>query len=247
MLQKYWGEYYKCERCGFLQIFDHPWLNESYSSAITSLDIGLLRRNIEYGPRVKVLIDHLITREYNKYLDYGGGYGLFVRLMRDRGFDFYRYDMYCENIFANSFDYNVKDSHDGRFDLLTAFEVFEHISNPIEELKLMLDLSENIFFSTELQPKGENIENWSYLLPEIGQHISFYSCSSLQYLAKKFGFNFYTDGKYFHLFTKRKISSLKFNLLTRRKISSLFWFLSINSKSLLETDYKKLIRHNQLR
>ena len=64
-----------------------------------------------------------------KFLDYGGGYGMLVRLMRNYGFDFYYFDKYCQNLFANGFD--LKDSACSRFELLTAFELFEHFSEPV--------------------------------------------------------------------------------------------------------------------
>jgi hypothetical protein len=50
-----------------------------------------------------------------------GGYGMFVRLMRDGGFDFHREDPLCDNLFAQGFD----RQDDGTFELVTAFEVFE--------------------------------------------------------------------------------------------------------------------------
>ena len=40
-------------------------------------------------------------------VDYGGGYGLLVRLMRNSGFDFYRYDPYCANFFAKGFEVDL--------------------------------------------------------------------------------------------------------------------------------------------
>ncbi|HEY2581218.1 MAG TPA: hypothetical protein VGI43_05410, partial [Mucilaginibacter sp.] len=36
--------------------------------------------------------------------------------------------------------------------------------------------------------------------------ISFYNIASLAYLAKHLGYNFYTDGQFLHLFSKRSFS-----------------------------------------
>jgi len=38
---------------------------------------------------------------------------VYVRLMRDEGYNFYRQDVYCENIFAKSFD--VEDLKEKKF------------------------------------------------------------------------------------------------------------------------------------
>jgi hypothetical protein len=74
-------------------------VKEAYSSAITKLDVGLTYRNITLSDRVnKILIRYFNPKGI--FLDYLGGYGLFTRLMRDKGFDFYNTDQYCQNIFA---------------------------------------------------------------------------------------------------------------------------------------------------
>jgi len=84
-------------------------------------------------------------------LDYAGGYGVFVRLMRDIGFDFYWQDKYTENLFVRGFEYDEKK----RFDFLTSFKSFEHFDQPLQEIENMLSFSDNILFSTLLY--GKNI------------------------------------------------------------------------------------------
>ena len=183
VLNKYKVDYFKCSNCGFIQTEKPYWLNEAYGNAITDLDIGLVSRNLIYSD----LLEKIIKNNFNykgKFLDYAGGYGLFVRLMRDKGFDFYWEDKYCKNIFAKNFDvHGLKKKN--RFDLITAFELFEHLANPINELKKMLKYSDVIIFSTELQPekKINNANDWWYFAQETGQHISFYSKETLQYIA----------------------------------------------------------------
>ena len=55
---------------------------------------------------------------------------MFVRIMRDKGFNFYRQDIHCQNLFAKHFDIsNIKITE--KFDLLTAIEVFEHLEDPM--------------------------------------------------------------------------------------------------------------------
>lgn len=204
ILNKYDINYYRCNQTGFIQTQEPYWLPEAYSSAITKLDIGLPHRNIYLANRLSpLLLNHFNNK--GTFLDYAGGYGLFTRLMRDSGFNFYHTDQYCQNLFAENFD--LKDLPEGsRFELVTAFEVFEHLPNPVSEIKAMLKFSDNLLFSTELQPEAKikKVEDWSYFATETGQHIAFYNQKTLQAIADELGYNFYTDGKFVHLFTKNK-------------------------------------------
>jgi hypothetical protein len=205
ILNKYDVKYYRCNQTGFIQTQEPYWLNEAYSSAITKLDVGLTYRNITLSDRVsKILI-----RDFNPkgvFLDYAGGYGLFTRLMRDKGFYFYHTDQYCQNIFAEYFELNDLPPNT-RFELVTAFEVFEHLPQPLLEIKKMLEFTDTLLFSTELQPKKlEKVEDWAYFSTETGQHISFYNEPALQSIADELGYQFYTDSKFLHLFTKVKFN-----------------------------------------
>jgi hypothetical protein len=208
ILGKYNISYYKCEFCGFIQTEEPYWTEEAYHSAITNLDIGYVYRNLMYKDFVSSFIAK--NKPFNpsaRFLDYGGGYGLFVRLMRDIGFDYYREDLYCENIFAQYFD--VKDINTNQpFEMLTCFEVFEHLVNPVSEIEKMLNYSKSILFSTELQPNIElkSSDDWQYFAPETGQHIAFFTKKSLEVLAEKFGLNLYTDNQTIHLLTDKVLN-----------------------------------------
>ncbi|RBL93819.1 class I SAM-dependent methyltransferase [Chitinophaga flava] len=239
ILGKYEITYYKCPVCQFIQTESPFWLNEAYESAITSLDLGLLSRN-NYTVPITNSILHRFFDIRKKFVDYGGGYGVFVRLMRDKGLDFYRQDMYCENVFAKHFD--LQDApQDQRFELLTAFEVFEHLVDPVAELEKMLKLSDNILFSTELQPRPDvNVENWWYFVPETGQHVSLYSQHSLEMLAQKFSLNYYTNNINIHLFTKKKINEKMFSLLTKYKVSKAYNLVFSRQPSLLPVDFSNV-------
>lgn len=239
VLLKYPVQYFKCTSCGFIQTEFEFWLNEAYSNAITSLDIGLIQRNEITKHIAKALIQYMYGGE-GKYVDYGGGYGMFVRMMRDLGIDYYRQDIYCQNLFATYFDItDLAEDDRNKFNMLTAFEVFEHLQNPLIELEKMLQFSESIFFSTLLTPPNiASVKDWWYFIPETGQHIALYSKESLQYMANKYQLNLYSNNTNFHLFTKQKISSQTFNLLTNFYISKIYNIFRRRHKSLLQTDYK---------
>lgn len=237
LLKKYNSAYFKCSFCGFVQTEPPYWLGEAYSEAITQSDIGLVGRNIHTARLTQSLILAFYDSK-QRFLDYGGGYGLFVRLLRDRGLDFYRYDMFCENIFARGFD--SKDSDQAKYELVTAFEVFEHLVDPIEEIEKMLSYSSSIFFSTTLLPSNNPLPSeWWYYGVEHGQHVALYTKQSLALVASRFGLRLYTDGKSFHLLTTKSLPLFAFKLVLNLKIA---WLISQwRRKSLLTTDFEKLI------
>lgn len=249
ILQQYNVIYFKCEDCGFIQTEKPYWLGEAYRTAITDLDIGLIYRNIQFAEILeKILLNNSISPN-GKFIDYGGGYGMFVRLMRDKGFDFYRQDIHCQNLFARHFDVTDIKDHQS-FGLLTAFEVFEHLEHPLQGFEKMLSFSDNILFSTELVP-GNNPtpDTWWYYAPETGQHISFYSLKSLQVLAEKFNLYLYSNGATLHMFTKHKLAIDPFEKSKKQgRFQHLISFLSfpkplVKRESLLMKDFE-FIRSN---
>jgi hypothetical protein len=186
-------------------------------------------------PIVQTVIDHYFDAT-KKFLDFGGGYGMFVRMMRDKGYDFYRQDKYCENLFAKEFDLeNIVAQK--QFEVVTAFEVFEHLPDPVRGIEEMLTFGKSILFSTELSP-DKNISSWWYLVPEAGQHVSMYHYSTLAYLAKRFNLNFYSNYSTIHILTPKKINPWLFRLFCRYKFSLVY--SSLRSKpSLLQRDFEK--------
>lgn len=208
MLGKYFVSYYQCSQCRFLQTEDPYWLGEAYGSgAISPLDTGIIGRNLLLRDKTKKII-HKIFDEFVEFraLDFGGGEGIFVRLMRDVGFNFYRHDLYADNLYARYFD--VDDLPKGtRFDILTTFEVFEHLVDPMTEIQKMLTYSDIILFSTELQPSvnPKELEEWWYFVPETGQHVSFYHENTLRRIAEALNTNFYTDKQNLHVFSTKKL------------------------------------------
>lgn len=234
ILNKYPARYFRCEDCGFIQTEGYRWLEEAYSETITKSDIGLIGRNIQMAAHTKkILLTCFEPKE--KFIDYGGGYGMFVRMMRDQGFDFYRYDPLCKNLFAEGFDANLNTN----YTLLTAFEVFEHIQEPLAEIEKMLSFSRNLFFSTVLLPKPPKpINEWWYYGLEHGQHISFYTLESLHFIAQKFNLkNHYSNGS-LHFMGDPLINPLLIKITFGRRFR---WLQKIIAKpaqpSLLASDY----------
>jgi hypothetical protein len=215
VLNKHKAIYLKCEKCGYIKPENPHWLAEAYSSAITTSDTGLLSRNLDLLIRLLPLFKVLYPKG-GKFLDYGAGYGVFPRLMRDRGYEFYSYDTYCKNIFSGDL---VVDKLEQRFEAVTAFEVFEHWLNPIEEFDKIAKVADTIIFSTCLLPDSvKATADWWYFGLEHGQHVSLYTPKALAALGAKYGMKLESRGNYLHILTRKPISKLKFSLLTNRKL-----------------------------
>lgn len=228
-------EYFRCPACGFVQTEEPYWLAEAYADAISFADVGLVQRNLRRVPIVTALIGTFFQAG-GKFIDYGGGYGLLVRLMRDAGFDFYRSDRHCANLLARGFEANPEG--DGTYELLTAMELFEHLADPVAEIERMLGYSRSIFFTTLLLPdQAPQPGDWWYYVPDQGQHISFYTRKSLAVIAERFGLALVTDGVSRHLLTDRRVSPRIFNTVTKYKAALILAPL-FRRKSLVQSDYQ---------
>jgi len=215
ILKKYDVQYFSCPKCGFVFVENPYWLEEAYMYPINLADTGILARNIFLSNLVINIIYYLFNYK-GKFLDFAGGYGVFTRLMRDWGFNFKWQDKFSQNLLARGFEYSKKGDSD--FELVTAFEVFEHLVNPINELEEIFKISKNVLFSTVLIPdKIINPSDWWYYGFNHGQHVSFYSKKTLEYIANKYELNYYTNGESFHIFTNRKISQVLFRVLVSNK------------------------------
>lgn len=243
VLKKYQADYFKCTHCEFVQTSEPVWIEEAYHSAITSLDIGLLQRNNQFVDDVSAIIDACFP-DAKSMIDYAGGYGVFVRLMRDKGFNFYRQDPYCDNLFAKHFD--VTDITQNRFDVLTAFEVFEHFVNPLPEIEKLFAYSDQVIFSTTVTPStNSELENWWYIAPETGQHVAFYSKKALELIAQKHSKFYYGKDGVLHLFTNKKLNSTQIdyafkNVRYRRYLGVIKQKLDLANQrpSLLDKDFQ---------
>ena len=237
LLQKHSAQFFKCSKCGYVQTEEPYWLEEAYKASINDSDTGMMIRSFWHRNIAATLIYFLFDKN-SKFLDYGGGYGVFVRLMRDVGFDFFWQDKHSENLFAKGFEF--QESEKFTVELLTCFEAFEHFVEPVTELENLLSISRNILLSTEFIPEptpppGE----WWYYGVEHGQHIGFFQKKTFDYLAEKHQINFYTNGQNIHLLTEKQIPQSAFKWIT--KVSKYITpFIQKRMQSLTWKDMEKL-------
>lgn len=234
ILNKYEIDYFYCKHCGFLQTEEPYWLEEAYSESINISDTGYIQRNLMLSDIITILLI-LFFDKNGKFLDYAGGYGVFVRMMRDIGFDFYWDDKYTTNLFARGFEYQNGD----KYEAVTTFESFEHFVNPMDEIESLLKISKNIIFSTELLPNPiPKPEDWWYYGLDHGQHVSFYSEKTFEFIAKKYNLN-YANLCGLHLLSEKKISILQLKILKLSKFG-LHKILKKRLKSKTWGDHEKL-------
>jgi len=226
LARKVW--YFDCPACGYVQTEKPYWLADAYREVINASDTGILMRNL-VNSRIALSTLLVLGKLNGRLVDYAGGYGILVRLLRDYGVDAYWTDPYSPNQLARGFEFTG-----GTADLITAFEAFEHFERPAEELERMLRIAPNVLISTELiatpaPAPGE----WWYYGCDHGQHIGFFRVSTLQKLAERFGKRLITNGTSYHLFCEHHISipfwklSLRFNrlipALARHRLISKTW------------------------
>ena len=237
VLQKYSVEYFQCSRCEYIQTENPYWLEEAYNTPINVSDTGMIMRNLWFRNVAATTIFFLFNYK-GKFLDYGGGYGVFVRMMRDVGFDFYWQDKYTENLFAQGFEF--AETEKLPIDLLTCFEAFEHFVDPLAEFENLLCISRNILLSSEFVPEPlPSPSEWWYYGVEHGQHIGFYQKKTFLYLAERYNLNFYTNSQNIHLLTEKQFLAPTFKLIT--KVSKYITpFIQKRMQSLTWKDSKKL-------
>jgi hypothetical protein len=176
------AEYYECQHCLYIQIDDPSWLEEAYKRPINFTDTGIMVRN-NYNKRVVSSLMLSLGSLKSKVLDWGGGYGILVRLLRDMGIDAYWTDQYCENLFASHFEYTSEE-----IDLVTSFETLEHLMEPVKEIRHMLSFAPNLLISTEMASfPAPSIYDWDYYGTEHGQHIGFFRPLTIDTIANILG------------------------------------------------------------
>lgn len=197
--------YYLCEQCGFCFAPEIcKWSIEEFSERIYNdgyIEVDPNHDKIRPEGNAAKLIQTFDSQKADiKHLDYGGGNGRLSYLLARSGWDSVSYDPFINR--------EVKLEKLDQFNLVTAYEVFEHVPDPD---RLMGDLNtlvsdEGIILFSTLLSDGNIMDNqrlsWWYASPRNG-HISLYSRKSLALLANRYEFRLGSFSPSFHILYRR--------------------------------------------
>lgn len=197
--------YHLCENCQFCFAPEFArWQPQDFAARIYNDDYVLFDPDYRSArPRTNAqLLQQLFgtQRGQIRHLDFGGGGGLLSELLRSEGWCSLCYDPFSEQ--------SVAREGLGVFDLVTAFEVFEHVVDVqglVDELSSLLAPEGVILFSTlisdgQIAPRQRL--TWWYAAPRNG-HISLFSRRSLSVLAAAKGFRCHSFSAGLHAFWRR--------------------------------------------
>jgi hypothetical protein len=181
LLRHYQVQYFQCPICALIQTETPTWLDVAYDKAISSFDTAAIQRN-QITSWFSLALSRILRLTANmRCMDYGGGHGVFVRMMRDLGMDFRWYDRYAINLFARGFEAAINEQHD----FVTLFEVFEHLDDVAKELERLF-APRHLFVLVSTQLHHGYRDGWWYFANDTGQHIAFFSERTMQFVGERF-------------------------------------------------------------
>ena len=191
----------KCKACGFVFMEKTPTiieLDQHYSSYCYGSEGFLSPLTIKvYND---ILDEFEKYRQTNKLLDVGCGRGWFLQEAKKRGWEVYgtEYSETAINICRN----NGIEVQEGQlnqdmfkkasFDIVTSFEVIEHINNPNEELQIISSLlrKEGLFYCTT--PNFNSLLRYylkaDYNIIAYPEQLSYYTKKTLNKVVQNNGF-----------------------------------------------------------
>jgi 2-polyprenyl-6-hydroxyphenyl methylase/3-demethylubiquinone-9 3-methyltransferase len=197
--------YFRCSDCGlvFTNALD-AWKPADFKAHIYNGDYGLADPPFESerptrNARMIAGLWHADKAELT-FLDFGGGAGAMARCLRDLG-------VACES--SDSF-YGVAAPLK-RFDVVTCFEVIEHVPHfaqkaCLEAISAQLAPGGTVLLSTTILDPTVTVEHW-YICPRNG-HITMHSAKSLALLAAGSGFDMFSVNTEMHLLRRTPASAL---------------------------------------
>ena len=207
---------YKCSSCLSLQTEVPYWINDCYADTSGADTDQLPDQDTWAAERTGfccVAVYFIwklagLSEVKDKLLDWGGGPGLLVRMLRDIGIDAYNDDKYIKNHFASGFGRADND----RYNFITAFEVFEHFTNPKSDLELIFALQPSLLLMSTGIYTDQGPE-WPYLGGAKSQHVFFYSEKALEHIGNQYNYHVVRLPKQMRLFVRQPISKVRLGII----------------------------------
>jgi len=200
------GNILRCNRCdlGFLDIEDSKLAidkNELYNARTYYKLIYGLQQYLHGRYKKQLKIIKKYTNSDIKILDIGCSIGLFLKTASSNGFIPFGYDINkinlkkAEKLFGITSvndNYLEDEIYDSFFDVITIWDVLEHMADPITFLsKLSFKLKSGGLLIVQC-PNMDSYEflrfgqHWNWLIP--GDHLLFYTIKTLNHVLVKTGF-----------------------------------------------------------
>jgi len=197
--------YTQCTNCfftfapEFAKWSENDFLEKIYNDGYIEIDPDYLeaRPQANFGTLQKIFGE---SKKNIRHLDYGGGNGRLSQLLQQDGWGSETYDPFPAS------STSLKDL--GKFNLITAFEVFEHVPDVNVLMKNLTEvMTEDCLTLFSTLVLDEHIKNnsritWWYASPRNG-HISLFSNKSLALLSSKYKLNFGSFNNGFLCFYKQ--------------------------------------------
>lgn len=185
-------DYNRCPACGM--IFSPTmcsWSKSQFRDRVYNHNYRLVDPESASGERAQrnaKWLDETFGEANISHLDYGGGDGTLASILHDIGWDSTSYDPLDD-----------EQPPRRRYDIITAFEVFEHAPDPVALTDELFALcKEVIVFSTVLNDAVQAPLDWWYLAPRNG-HVALYSKRALDQLLRRGGFRVFSFGSILHI------------------------------------------------
>ena len=200
----------KCNHCKFIYVenFRSDFANiydlKYYSGKGVDPKVRYLKQNELKHKSIKTFEHDGIFKVFNKlcigqkkWLDYGCGMGGLVKYANKRGIDAVGYDEGIAYNFAKQSGIPILnklelDGLSNSFDFISAIEVIEHVSDPLDlfhNFRRLLKPRGILFLTTgNSRPFNNSVLKWHYTnYPDT--HISFYEPYTLRFIMRKYGFS----------------------------------------------------------
>jgi hypothetical protein len=165
------------------------------------------------------LINFFINLKNMDICDYGAGNGYLVKTLLEKGYNILAYDIYYQG--NTCLDKRFVCNSPFEVDILLMIEVFEHLTNPLFEIKTILknfEYPKLVFVTTSLIDNAPDpIQEWEYIDPDSG-HFTIWSKKELIQLGTTNGYRFISlDNVFFHVLCKESEEKLytKLNILSK--------------------------------